>query len=194
MNFRGPSDPSYWTRGSVPDTNNAVPIDDELNDVDQLLADDRVARALIAASPSTMQFGDWEVYDFTEMALRSNGDVPIARWATMGYWRTKQFSLLYAISIRCRSPSCAVQTICRPVLSSPQGWQFLLILDLEHQARVTAVAIAPSKTKAKEAVAQRAILSAKLGVWLDSYHSQTKCNDYLKVVIACRVLYGRLFL
>jgi hypothetical protein len=179
MNFRAPFSKQPWIGSTVPDVHNEL---SNVAGVDTVLADPIVARAIASASSGSEhieeQFGAWEVYEFDEMNLRSNARATIPQWASMGYWRNNQFGLLYALQIRCRKPWCRVQTLCRP---APGGWQFLLTLHLKHCPKIAIAFIAPSKTKAKQAVAERAIASAQLGLWLRQYHNDTMCDDYLKV-------------
>lgn len=194
MDFRGPSSRAAWTRGTAPDTTNALEAADAVGD---LLADDTVAAALrehasaggagaagAGATASAPSYGPWSAYAMDDMQLRSNAGVPIPQWASMGYWRKQQFGLLYALSIRCREPACRVQTLHRAVLAADgvavRAWQFVLVLDLEAQGRTVAVAVAPSKSKAKQAVAADAIARAQLGGWLAQHHTDTPCEAHVQ--------------
>ena len=153
--FRGPSNVQAWTGG------NKAEIKFDLN----ILNEPNIVGLLPGEG--------WTIYDMSDpISLFPSGNITIIQWATMGMWRKKLFSMLFILSARV--PDFAITSYWNDRTS-----QMALIVRKENEVFVE-VGYGSSKTKSKEAVAERMIHSANIWNWLNEKHSDTPCDRYLR--------------
>lgn len=154
--FEGPTDRTFWTRG-VPPASEFL-----LRTLDQ----DEAQKKLPAGRT-------WVFYDMGEqMGLRSAGNMTIPQWASMGYWSKNQFGLLVALSARVRDFS---------VVSFWSDATSEMALVVQEEDRVfVEVAHGPSKTKAKQAVAEKMIRAGDVWNWINTKYHDTPADSHLQ--------------
>ncbi len=114
-----------------------------------------------------------KVYEIDlNMMLRENTGVSLLTWVTMGYWRKKQYSMLYALSARI--PEFSLITF----YTEDPEIKFYLVAQLNEEIYV-AYGTGISKNKAKEECAENLIEKLDLWNYLKVNHSDTKCEQYL---------------
>ena len=153
--FEGPSSRGAWTGGVPPSVSFGIRILDSTK-----------------ARENLPEGRTWEPYDMgDQMALRPAGDMSISQWACMGFWRKNLFGMLFALSARV--PDFAIAAYWSDATS-----EMALVVQKEDSIFVEE-AHGPSKTKAKQAVADQIIHSADVWKWIRAKYNETGCDQYL---------------
>ena len=156
--FYGSTNSKSWTGGLKPNTSFTVQKLDELEARNYL--PDEMFKSI--------------VYDIDQnMLLRSCPGVNLLSWASMGYWKKKQFYLLFALSARIPEISLISFYVEQP------GIKFCLVAKLNEKF-YAATGDGVSKNKAKEECAENLIKKMDLWKYLMLNHAETTCDQYLK--------------
>lgn len=154
--FQGPTDRNFWTGGIPPNT--AF----ELRTLDPNQARERL--------PEGRNWAFYEMGD--QMSLRPAGNMTIPQWARMGFWTKNQFGLLFALSARV--PDFSVVSFWSDTTS-----EMALVVQKEDQVFVE-VAQGPSKTKAKQIVAEKMVRAGDVWKWIDTKYHETEADKHLQ--------------
>ena len=117
---------------------------------------------------------DWDVFPCEGMDLRLNTGATIVEWATLGYWRKRQFGLLLALSARLLDFSIFILHTS----SAGPKYEFAIVAN-RGSTIFSTISCGSSKSKAKESVAEAIIAEMGLLGWLLETHSETMCDENL---------------
>ena len=113
----------------------------------------------------------WTEFPLDTVDLLLNECGSVHAWATLPYWRRKQFSLLIALAARVPDFSMYVCFNCTED-------EFAVAAKVGDKMFV-AQGSGPSKSRAKEAVAENLFAKADIMGWLSENHSDTNCASHL---------------
>ena len=117
----------------------------------------------------------WYEYMNEPMGLRPCPGILVAKWARMGMWRKRPFSLLQGMAARL--PDFAVSAWMRDLSSGAH--QCAIAIEMGKVKEVLYSYEALSKNKAKTDVSIKALNELDIFGWLDEEHEGTTCDEYL---------------